>query len=86
MLDIKRILAQPDAFRKAMHERNCKVDIEQLFVLDGQRREIIAQVEALKSKQQCRIRADRKAEKGEAGRKRTDRPNGRGRGRDQAAG
>ncbi len=50
MLDIKRILAQPDAFRKAMHERNCKVDIEQLFVLDGQRREIIAQVEALKSK------------------------------------
>ena len=33
-----------------MHERNCKVDIEQLFVLDGQRREIIAQVEALKSK------------------------------------
>lgn len=50
MLDIKRILAQPDAFRKAMHDRNCKVDIEQLFVLDGQRREIIAQVEALKSK------------------------------------
>lgn len=50
MLDIKRILAQPDAFRKAMHERNCKVDIEQLFVLDGHRREIIAQVEALKSK------------------------------------
>ncbi|MBS6476055.1 MAG: serine--tRNA ligase, partial [Clostridiales bacterium] len=35
---------------KAMHDRNCKVDIEQLFVLDGQRREIIAQVEALKSK------------------------------------
>lgn len=50
MLDIKRILAQPDVFRKAMHDRNCKVDIEQLFVLDGQRREIIAQVEALKSK------------------------------------
>lgn len=50
MLDIKRILAEPDKFRQAMANRNVKIDIEEIFRLDASRRQIIATVEQLKSK------------------------------------
>ena len=51
MLDIKAIRANPDILIKALEKRHSKVDLTEFLGLDKKRRELIAESESLKSKQ-----------------------------------
>jgi seryl-tRNA synthetase len=48
MLDPKFIRENPDAVKKALRDRNTKLDIDEFLLLDKKRREIISSVEDLK--------------------------------------
>ena len=50
MLDIKRIIQNPQLVMTAMKNRNSDVDIEKLLSLDTKRRKIIGESEQLKAK------------------------------------
>ena len=51
MLDIKAIRQDPDILVKALEKRHSKIDLSEFLGLDKQRRELIAETESLKSKQ-----------------------------------
>lgn len=51
MLDIKLIRSNPDILKNAIKNRNAKADISSLLSLDEKRRELLVNVEQLKSKQ-----------------------------------
>lgn len=50
MIDLKLAQKQPQILADALKNRHSKLDIQEFLVLDGKRRDILAQVEALKSK------------------------------------
>ena len=50
MLDIKRIIQNPELVKTAMKNRNSDVDIDKLLSLDAERKAIIGQSEQLKAK------------------------------------
>jgi seryl-tRNA synthetase len=49
MLDIKRIIQDPEAFKMAMNKRNFEADYDGLLELSAQRREILQEAESLKA-------------------------------------
>jgi len=49
MLDLKLMQKNPGVVRKALEKRGSKIDIEEFAALDTRRKEIIAEVEALKA-------------------------------------
>ena len=49
MLDLKFIRECPEVVKKALKDRGLDLDVDKLLDLDGQRRKIITEVEALKS-------------------------------------
>ena len=51
MLDIKTLRNEPDKIRQALKNRNNDLDITPAIELDLQRREILAEVEQMKAKQ-----------------------------------
>ncbi|MBO7407025.1 MAG: serine--tRNA ligase [Clostridia bacterium] len=51
MLDIKAIRQDPDILVKALEKRHSKIDLSEFLGLDKKRRELIAETESLKSKQ-----------------------------------
>ena len=51
MLDIKAIRQNPDLLVKALEKRHSKIDLTEFLELDRSRREIIAEAEQLKNKQ-----------------------------------
>jgi seryl-tRNA synthetase len=51
MLDIKAIRQDPDILVKALEKRHSKIDLSEFLGLDKKRRELIAETENLKSKQ-----------------------------------
>ena len=51
MLDIKAIRQNPDILVKALEKRHSKIDLSEFLGLDKKRRELIAETENLKSKQ-----------------------------------
>lgn len=51
MIDIKLIRDNPDAVRKALADRNAKVDLDEAAALDGARREVVYQFEQLRAEQ-----------------------------------
>ncbi|AEI14228.1 Seryl-tRNA synthetase [Flexistipes sinusarabici DSM 4947] len=48
MLDLKFIVKNPDTVKENLRKRGEKIDIDEIVMLDGQRREIIQRVESLK--------------------------------------
>ncbi len=50
MLDIKVIRENPDVVKKAIADRNLKIDIDEILTLDTQRRKLLVEVEDLKHK------------------------------------
>lgn len=50
MLDIKVIRENPDVVKKAVADRNLKIDIDEILTLDTQRRKLLVEVEDLKHK------------------------------------
>lgn len=50
MLDLKLVQKQPEILAKALRDRHSKLTIEDFQELDGRRRRLIAEVEALKSR------------------------------------
>jgi seryl-tRNA synthetase len=69
MLDLQRIRENPDSIKKAVANKKCDVDIDKLLSLDETRREIIRDVEGLKSVRNARsqeIAGLKKAGKDEA--------------------
>lgn len=50
MIDLKLAQKQPQVLADALKNRHSKLDIQEFLTLDGKRRDILAQVEALKSK------------------------------------
>ena len=51
MLDIRAIRQDPDILVKALEKRHSKIDLSEFLELDKTRRGLIAETEALKSKQ-----------------------------------
>ena len=51
MLDIKLIRTQPEVVKAALARRKMDIDVDKLLSLDGQKREILYQVEQIKAKQ-----------------------------------
>ncbi len=51
MLDIKAIRQNPDILVKALEKRHSKIDLSEFLGLDKKRRELIAETESLKNKQ-----------------------------------
>ena len=51
MLDIKKIRTQLDEVKEGLKNRNSKIDLEPFLELDAKRRELLAEVEQLKNKQ-----------------------------------
>ncbi|MBO4326642.1 MAG: serine--tRNA ligase [Clostridia bacterium] len=51
MLDIKAIRQDPELLTRALEKRHSKIDLAEFLALDKKRRELIAESEALKSKQ-----------------------------------
>jgi seryl-tRNA synthetase len=69
MLDLQRIRENPDVIKKAVSNKKCQVDIDKLLSLDEQRRQIIGDVEGLKSVRNTKsqeIAGLKKAKKDEA--------------------
>jgi len=50
MLDMKRIIANPEELKQAMKNRNSSIDVQELLDLDARRKELILQSEELKSR------------------------------------
>lgn len=50
MLDLKFVRANPDVVRQALVNKGVSVDLDRILALDVERRQIIAEVEALKAK------------------------------------
>jgi len=50
MLDIKFIRENPEKVRKALKDRNVKIDVDKLLDLDAKRRKLLTETEALKGK------------------------------------
>lgn len=48
MIDLKLAQKNPEILAKALHDRNCAIDVNEFIELDGRRRAILAEVEALK--------------------------------------
>ena len=51
MLDIRLIRTQPEVVKAALARRKMDIDVDKLLELDGQKREILYQVEQIKAKQ-----------------------------------
>ena len=51
MLDIRLIRTQPEVVKAALARRKMDIDVDKLLSLDGQKREILYQVEQIKAKQ-----------------------------------
>ena len=50
MLDLKFIRENADTVKKAINDRDMKLDIDELLAVDAKRREMLKEVEALKHK------------------------------------
>jgi len=49
MLDLKMMQKNPEIVRESLEKRSSKIDVEEFAVLDSRRKELIAEVEALKA-------------------------------------
>ena len=58
MLDIKLIRENPDLVKDAILKKGVKVDLENIIVLDRQKREILSEVEQLRARQKKEGSAD----------------------------